>query len=120
MSKSLLLGLTVGLCLGWAASGASAAVTQEAVTAAVEKARENLLSLQGGGGFWPDEKHTRSPNANGESEMAIYTLIYTAAAEKNPMNDEKISQGLDAIISRELAYTYGNSMRCIALSLAQR
>jgi len=93
---------------------ATPAITDDDVLKAIEKAQEHLISLQGGGGAWPEQQyHTGN---FGHSEMALYTLVYTGI---HP-NRDVISKGLDALLTRPLDATYVVAMRTMAYAHVQK
>ena len=115
MRKIVLLGLMVALLVG-ATWQTAFALTDEQVVKAIERAQKSLMSQQGADGSWPEQKHTQSPTPCGHTEMAMYTLVYTGV---HP-NRDVIANGINALLARNVNYTYARSMRTMAYAYLQR
>ncbi|MBE3070176.1 MAG: DUF4159 domain-containing protein [Acidobacteria bacterium] len=117
MRRMVWLSLIAGL-LATAAPGAAppAAITDEEVLQAIEKAQEYLVGLQGGGGAWPEQRQPFATADYGHTEMVMYTLVYTGV---HP-NRDAITKGLEALLTRQLDYTYAIAMRTMAYAHVQK
>ncbi len=115
MRKIVSLGLIMAVLVGvtWQAA---VALTDEQVVKAIEKAQQSLMSQQGADGAWPEKKHTQSPTACGHTETAMFTLVYTGV---HP-NRDAIARGINALLARDMNYTYARSMRTMAYAYLQR
>ena len=115
MRKIVLHGLIIALLIG-ATWQTAFALTDEQVVKAIEKAQKFLISQQGGGGAWPEKKYHQAPTPCGHTEMAMYTLVYTGV---HP-NRDVIANGINALLARNVNYTYARSMRTMAYAHLQR
>ena len=125
MRRMVWLSLIAGL-LVTAAPGATppapppttppATITDDDVLKAIEKAQEHLIGLQGGGGAWPEQRQPFATADYGHTEMVMYTLVYTGV---HP-NRDAITKGLEALLTRQLDYTYAISMRTMAYAHIQK
>jgi len=115
MRRLSLLIVVAGFLLAPALARDALAVTDEDVMKAVEKAKQFLISQQGADGYWPEPGtyyRAQPPNC-GNSEMAMYTLVYTGEHPNRP----HIEKGIQALMYRNLNYTYAISMRAMAYAI---
>jgi len=115
MRKIVLQGLMVALLIG-ATWQTALSLTDEQVVKAIEKAQEHLMSQQRPDGSWPEQKYHDSPIPCGHTETAMYTLVYTGI---HP-NRDAVARGINALLAREMDYTYARSMRTMAYAHLQR
>jgi hypothetical protein len=111
LSLSLATASLVTLVVTPAALG----LTDTEVVRAIDKAKEFLISRQGGNGLWPEQSYHAAPSPCGNSEMALFTLAYTGEHPNRPV----IAKALDALMNRNLDYTYAISMRVMAYAIIQ-
>ena len=111
---SLLIAVA-GLLLAPAMPRDALAVTDEDVVKAIEKAKQFLISQQGTDGYWPEPGtyYRAQPAACGNSEIAMYTLVYIGEHPNRP----HIEKGLQALMYRGLNYTYAISTRAMAYAV---
>ena len=115
MRRSIGIALTSAMFLGILAP-LSSAVTQDEVIKAIDKAKQFLISQQGGNGAWKEQKYWSATGEYGNTEIALYTLAYVG---EHP-NKDYISRSLDVLMTRPLDYTYAISMRTMALAKLQK
>jgi len=96
--------------------GQAKAVTDAEVVKAVEKAQAYLISQQKGDGTWPDQKYWEATGDYGNSEMVFFTLAYIGV---HP-NRDVMTKAIDALMNRNLDYTYAISMRAMAYAHIQK
>jgi hypothetical protein len=111
----LALAILAGLFVA-AASTQVMALTDDEVVKAIDRAQKHIISRQGANGFWPDTEHHASTAKYGESEMCLFTLAYT---DMHP-NRDFMTKGLDAVMTRQLDYTYALAMRLMAYAQIQK
>ena len=112
MHRTSLLLAAVCVLAACAAPRTAAAVTDEEVVKAIERAQKYLIGLQQPNGLWPEQKYYDATGEYGNSQTALFTLVYVGET----LNRDYIQRGLDAVLVRPLDYTYAISMRAMALA----
>ena len=116
MRRNLCALVAVAFLLTLAVPRSVLGLTDEEVVKAIDKAKENLIGRQGADGKWPETTPYAATAPYGNTEMALFTLLYTG----EHTNREHISKGLDAVMNRNLDYTYAVAMRAMAYAYAWR
>jgi len=115
MSSATARVLGVAVLVG-ALAGPARALTDDDVVKAIEAAQDWIQKQQTPSGAWPEKSFHASPSPCGQTEIALFTLVYTGVHPNNPA----VSKGLNVLLTRNLGYTYAVSMRCMAYATIQR